>query len=263
MTVAIILGAVVGLIMGLTGAGGGILAVPLLIFVLHLTIAQAGPIALVAVGVGAALAAVIGLKKGIVRYRAAILVAVTGIVTAPIGVWLGHRLNIHLLSAIFAIVLLWVAYKSFRESRQSDMPTIPKAELPCHRDSTSGKFIWSFQCAARFSLAGLIAGVLSGLLGVGGGFVIVPVLQRYTDLTMQSVIATSLCVVALISMAGVFTSLSTGQLNISVATTFTAGAVAGLVVGGILSSRLSTKYLKLAFAIICFSAAAGMLLKLT
>ena len=259
MTIAIILGAVVGLIMGLTGAGGGILAVPLLVFVLHLTVAQAGPIALVAVGIAAALAAAIGLKKGTVRYRAAILVALSGIVTAPIGVWLGQRLDIRLLNVIFAVVLFWVAYKSFRESRQDGVPPHTNAEAPCHRDATSGRLVWTFQCVARFSVAGSIAGVLSGLLGVGGGFVIVPVLQRYTDLTMQSVIATSLAVVALISMAGVLTSLSSGHLNIAVGSAFAAGAVIGMLVGGALSSGLSQKTLKLVFAIICLGVAAGML----
>ena len=65
------LGGCVGLILGLTGAGGAIMAVPLLVFGLHLQVAQAAPIALLAVGLSAALGAVLGLRKGQVRYRAA------------------------------------------------------------------------------------------------------------------------------------------------------------------------------------------------
>lgn len=261
MTIAVILGALVGLIMGLTGAGGGIIAVPILVFALHLSVAQAGPIALMAVAIAAAIGTALGLKNRIVRYRAALLVALAGILTAPTGVWLGQRLNIRFLNAIFAVVLFWVAYKSYRESRQVDSPTVSKAAPPCHLDAISGRFIWTFQCAARFSVAGSIAGVLSGLLGVGGGFVIVPVLQRYTDLSAQSVIATSLSVVALISMSGVFTSLWGGHLDIAIGTTFAVGAVIGMLVGGLLAKRLSPRYLKLTFAIICLGVAGEMLLK--
>lgn len=78
MITGLLLGAVVGIVMGLTGAGGGILAVPLLVFGMHLTIAEAGPVGLLAVGVSAAAGALMGLKAGIVRYRATVLIAGTG-----------------------------------------------------------------------------------------------------------------------------------------------------------------------------------------
>ncbi|HEX7638057.1 MAG TPA: sulfite exporter TauE/SafE family protein, partial [Burkholderiaceae bacterium] len=71
MLLAAALGAVVGLLLALTGAGGGILAVPLLVFGLHLGVARAAPIGLIAVGLSAAIAAALGLRAGIVRYRAA------------------------------------------------------------------------------------------------------------------------------------------------------------------------------------------------
>ena len=115
MITGLLLGAVVGIVMGLTGAGGGILAVPLLVFGMHLTIAEAGPVGLLAVGVSAAAGALMGLKAGIVRYRATVLIAGTGILLAPLGVWLAHRLDTRLLSLLFAAILAWVAYKTFRE----------------------------------------------------------------------------------------------------------------------------------------------------
>lgn len=261
MTVAIILGALVGVVMGLTGAGGGILAVPLLVFGLQLTVVQAGPIGLLAVGIAAAMGAIIGLKTGIVRYRAALLVAATGILLAPAGVWLGQRLDTRILSVLFAMVLLWVAYKSFRESKQDGQANSVGAEPPCIRDMQSGRFVWTTKCAIRLAASGSIAGVLSGLLGVGGGFVMVPALQRYTDLAMQSVVATSLAVIALISIAGVATSVSGGHFSAAIGAPFAAGAIAGMLLGGALSSRLSPSYLKTAFAVICLIVAAGMIIK--
>ena len=260
MTIAIILGALVRLIMGLTGAGGGILAVPLLVFGLQLTVTEAGPIGLLAVGIAAAMGAVIGLKAGIVRYRAALLIAGTGVLATPAGIWLSRQLDTRALSIAFAVVLLMVAYKSLRESKQKEPAAPTRAEPPCIRDEDSGRFVWTTRCAIRLSIAGTIAGVLSGLLGVGGGFVMVPALQRYTDLAMQSVIATSLAVIALISLTGVVTSMSAGHFNFAIGIPFAGGALAGMLLGGVISPRLSGTHLKTAFGLISVAVAIGMLI---
>ncbi|WP_175220804.1 TSUP family transporter, partial [Achromobacter deleyi] len=95
------LGGGVGLILGLTGAGGAIMAVPLLVFGLHLNVSQAAPIALLAVGLSAALGAVLGLRAGKVRYRAAGFIAATGIVVSPLGLWAARRLPNAPLAIIF------------------------------------------------------------------------------------------------------------------------------------------------------------------
>lgn len=260
MITGLLLGAVVGIVMGLTGAGGGILAVPLLVFGMHLTIAQAGPVGLLAVGVSAAAGALMGLKAGTVRYRAALLIAGTGILLAPLGVWLAHRLDTRLLSLLFAAVLAWVAYKTFSEiGGRSVESTSLILDRPCIRDDMSGRFIWTSKCAGALSIAGAIAGVLSGLLGVGGGFVMVPALQRSTDLAAQSIVATSLAVIALVSLTGVAASISTGKFSLGVALPFAAGSIVGIGVGSMLTSRLPQKYLKAAFAMICLGVAAMMI----
>lgn len=84
---------IVGAIPALAGAGGGILAVPLLGFDAHLSVAQAGSIGLLAVGMAATLGAVLGLRAKIVRYKAAALIAVTGMLLSPFGLWLAHRID--------------------------------------------------------------------------------------------------------------------------------------------------------------------------
>lgn len=262
MITGLLLGAVVGIVMGLTGAGGGILAVPLLVFGMHLTIAEAGPVGLLAVGVSAAAGALMGLKAGIVRYRATVFIAGTGILLAPLGVWLAHRLDTRLLSLLFAAILAWVAYKTFREIvGRSVESTSLTLDRPCIRDDMSGRFIWTSKCAGALSIAGAIAGILSGLLGVGGGFVMVPALQRFTDLAVQSVVATSLGVIALVSLTGVAASLSTGKFPLGVALPFAAGSIVGMGVGSVLTSRLPQKYLKAAFGVICLGVAAMMTFK--
>ena len=110
------LGAVVGLILALAGAGGGILAVPLLVFGLHLSIIQAAPVGLIAVGAASAFGAVLGLREGLVRYRAAALIGITGMVLAPVGVRLARLIPNAPLTVAFSIVLAWVAFRMFKHS---------------------------------------------------------------------------------------------------------------------------------------------------
>jgi len=102
---ALTLGTVVGLILALAGAGGGILAVPLLVFGLHLTIMQAAPVGLIAVGAASAFGAVLGLRESLVRYRAAALIGITGLLLAPLGVRLATLIPNQPLMVAFSIVL--------------------------------------------------------------------------------------------------------------------------------------------------------------
>lgn len=262
MVISIFLGALVGIMMGLTGAGGGILAVPLLVFGLNLTILEAGPVAMLAVGISAAVGALFGLKANIVRHRASLLIATSGILLAPLGVWIAYRLDARLMSLLFAAVLGWVAYKTLYDIYQKDTELQLKDAPPCIRNNYSGRFIWTNSCAVALSLSGAIAGTLSGLLGVGGGFVIVPALQRYTDLDMQSVIATSLAIIALVSLTSVGASVYAGLLNFGIALPFAIGSVLGMGAASMIRPRLPQKYLKIAFGIMCFMVAITMIVKI-
>lgn len=258
--ISLALGVAVGLILALTGAGGGILAVPLLVFGTRIGVAQAAPIGLMAVGMAASLGAILGLRRGVVRYRAALLVAVTGMAFSPAGLWLARRIDNRLLAVLFATTLLYVAFNTLRKARGKTAPAAPVRPV-CVRASGSGRFIWTRPCARALALSGSVAGLLSGLLGVGGGFVMVPALQRFTDLGMQSAVATSLAVIALISAAGVATSAASGALAWSIALPFSAGALAGMLGGRSLSRRLSGPHLQVAFAAVSAVVAVGMIAK--
>jgi uncharacterized membrane protein YfcA len=263
MLIALALGLVVGILLALTGAGGGILAVPLLVFGLHMGVAQAAPVGLLAVGMAAALGAALGLREGIVRYRAAVLVAGSGMLLSPLGLWLAHRLDNRWLGVLFALILLLVALRTFRQATRppAALPLNAASAHPCKRDAARGRFIWTGACARALALSGAAAGLLSGLLGVGGGFVMVPALQRYTDLPMRPVVATSLAVIALVSVSGVATSAATGGMAWSVAMPFSAGALAGMLGGRLVSARLAGPHLQIGFAVVAAAVAVGMIVK--
>lgn len=261
LAVSAALGACVGLILGLTGAGGAIMAVPLLVFGLHLQVSQAAPIALLAVGLSAALGAVLGLRKGQVRYRAAGFMAATGILVSPLGLWAARRLPNAPLAIIFAGVLGMVAWRMWN---QGDKPAAAQAAPrtpPCQLNASTGRLRWTAPCARALTGAGLIAGFLSGLLGVGGGFVIVPALRRATDLSMQAIVGTSLAVIALVSASGVVAAAAGGHLDWRIAAPFTAAAVLGMLGGRKVADRFPPRRLQQSFALFAGLVAVAMLMK--
>lgn len=263
MMLVVALGMVVGLILALTGAGGGILAVPLLVFGVHLSMAKAGPIGLLAVGMAAAMGALLGLRAKIVRYKAAVLIAASGMLTAPFGLWLAQRLPNRPLSFLFALVLFWVAYRSWRSAGAAGaaQSCCADASLPCRINPATGRFIWTFATARVFVYVGAVAGLLSGLLGVGGGFVLVPVMRRYTDLSMQSIVSTSMAVIALLSGFNVLASSLGGQLDWQIGAPFALGAVLGMLGASALAKRLAGAWLSRAFAVVTVAVALGLLAK--
>lgn len=258
------LGLAIGIVLALTGAGGGILAVPALVFGAHQSVAQAGPVGLLAVGMAAALGAILGLRNGTVRYRAAALISLAGMALSPAGLWLAHRVDNRWLTGLFALVLLYVAYRTWRQAGQP-AATAEHGDAgppPCIRSADTGRFVWTTRCARALALSGSVAGLLSGLLGVGGGFVMVPALRRYTDLDMKSVVATSLAVIALVSATGVASSALAGTVNWPVAVPFSAGALAGMLAGRMVAARLAGPYLQKGFAAVSALVAAGMIAKI-
>jgi len=259
---AFTLGMLVGLLLALTGAGGGILAVPLLVFFLHLGLAEAAPIGLLAVGLAAALAAVLGLRDGIVRYRAALLMGGLAFVLAPVGVAAAQRIPNTPLTIAFAAVLSLSAWRMWQRARMAlAQRTSERAALPCVLDARDGRLVWTRPCAQALALTGVAAGLLSGLLGVGGGFVIVPALSRFTELSARSVVATSLAVIALGSIGGVGAAAWRGGMAWDIALPFAAGSVAASLLARMIAARVSGPRLQQGFAVIGAGVALLMLMR--
>ena len=257
---AFALGAVVGLLLALTGAGGGILAVPLLVFALHLGVAAAAPIGLLAVGLAAAMSATLGLRDGIVRYRAALLMGGLAMVLAPLGVLAAQHVPNTPLTIAFAAVLAFAAWRMWQRARHAadGHDGVTRAALPCVLDARDGRLVWTRPCAQALAFTGVAAGVLSGLLGVGGGFVIVPALTRFTELSARSVVATSLAVIALASVGGVGAAAWHGAVAWDIALPFAIGSVAASLLARLIAAHVAGPRLQQGFAIV--SAGVALLL---
>ena len=272
----ITLGFAIGVVLGATGAGGAILSVPLLTVALHLTVSQAAPIGLFAVSVASSIAALMGLYEGIVRYKAAVLMAGMGVVCAPLGLWLAQRLPNTPLVIVFVVVLLLVAWRMWRSvgaDNSADELTSTKASMPtpmqtsvqsftCERSDTSGRFIWTLPCARALAATGGVAGFLSGLIGVGGGFIIVPSLKKNTNLDMRAIVATSLAVITLVSISGVVIAADQGLMDWHIGLPFAVGAVAGTLAGRLLGKHLPSTIQARGFSMLAVVAAVLMVIKL-
>jgi hypothetical protein len=174
-------------------------------------------------------------------------------VMAPIGAMIGHRIAPAILLSAFAVMMGYVGMRMWRERTHA-----PVRPGPC---VTQGHGKLTAGCYAMLSIAGAASGLLSGLFGVGGGFVIVPSLL-YAGINIHRAVATSLMVIFLISVSGVVANLVQGQqFPVRVTALFLGGCLAGMLAGSALRSRLSGSALQKTFAVAMWLVALFMLAK--
>ncbi len=249
----ILLGMLVGLVLGLTGAGGGILAIPALTLGLGWTLAQATPVALLAVGMAAALGALDGLRRGLVRYKAAALMAIVGSSTSPIGLYLARLLPAKALVLMFSAVMMFVSLRMFMQARADarEDASIGALEKNCMLNPATGRLTWNARCSMTLVSIGATSGLLTGLLSVGGGFLIVPAFRKFSDVRIHAVVSTSLMVVALVSLGTLGNLMSQGVSLSSEGVMFIAATLAGMVAGRVTAPHVSAQWLQQGFAALC------------
>lgn len=254
----IFLGIGTGILLGLTGAGGGVVASPLLILTMHQSVTSSAPIALVAVSMGSAVGVIMGLREGIVRYRAALLLSLMGLIASPLGIHLARLLPNTPLIFAFALLLLYQGWRYWSgESIRQDLDT------PCQINPNQGRFIWNRRCTLTMIRMGLMTGFLSGLLGVGGGFVLVPAMRRHTPLSIHSIAATSLMVLTVVSAGSLIQWIAIGNIQWEIGIPFVGGVLTGMVAGRVKARTLQESLIRQVFALLCFVVAASLLLKIT
>jgi hypothetical protein len=260
-----ILGLIVGLVLGLTGAGGSIFAVPLLMWGMGWSLPQAVPVALIAVSMAAGFGTLVTWDVSLVRYRAALLMAAVSWLFAPLGLRVADWLPAMWLTLAFTAILTLVAMRMLRQSVANPQDAqVVRASVNqhlVHRDIATGRFEWTAAAFAVISSIGASAGFLAGLLGVGGGFVIVPALRATTDLGMHAAIATSLMAIALISAGTVAAALLQGHsIPWQVAMPFVGGALVGMLGGRRLAPHIAGPRLQQAFAVAMLGVAVALAL---
>lgn len=206
------LAVLVGLSLGLLGGGGSILLVPLLVYVADTDPKQAIALSLLVVGITSAVGAVPHARAGRVNWRTAGLFGSAAMVGAYLGGRLGALLPSAVLLMAFAVMMLVTAGAMLRDSGDPE---------PDGRDHATVKAL----------AEGLGVGAVTGLVGAGGGFLVVPALVLLGGLSMPAAVGTSLVVIAMKSVAGVAGYLSGVQFDWATAGAVTTATVIGALIG--------------------------------
>ena len=257
----LIFGIIIGLALGLTGGGGSVFAIPLLVFGLGMNAHDAVTLSLATVAIVSAIGCVNAARNRLVDFRAGSIFAVAGIVAAPSGVMLANHLDDKALLIAFSVLVIVVAITMwFKAKRHAENSRVVRANFRSKEAEISGAICkfnpenstlrLTTRCSVVLAFTGLLTGVLSGLFGVGGGFVIVPALTFVTQLSIHRAVATSLFVITLIGGSGVVSGFLAGrEIEWLVAGIFLTGGVIGLFSGQIVASRLAGPTLQKAFAV--------------
>ncbi len=260
---AIVYGISVGIALGLTGAGGGVLAIPALVLGLGFTPTQAIPISLIAVSLSASIGCIDGFKKGLVRYKAALLMATLGIILAPAGIWLSSVLPVPALMILFSCVMLFISGRMAMQATASDLAKYDNECLKknCYVNDQTGRFNWNSRCFASLSALGGLSGLFSGMLGVGGGFLIVPGVRYLSDLSMHGTVATSLAVITLITGSTAALGLMSGLYHPIHEWGFIGACIIGMLAGRIITPYIDARKLTLIFSVFAFLVAILLLVR--
>lgn len=261
---SVLSGLLVGFALGLTGGGGAIFAVPLLVYGLAVGPREAVGVSLAAVGCTALTGCLHRFRAGHVELGIGLLFALCGMAGAPLGAWAGTLLPDALLLFLFAVLMSVVAVRLWLQARRCHLVAGKQsnpAPLACER-GMDGRVHWSARCVMLLAVLGFLTGGLSGLFGVGGGFLIVPALVLFSGMAMHRAIGTSLLVIALVSLSGVASHLLGGRaLPLGVTALFVVGGMAGMWLGSRVSRRLSGPRLQQIFAGAILTVAAFIVVK--
>ena len=248
LLVVLALGLVIGALLGLLGGGGSILAVPALVYGAGLPLAEAVPTSLLVVGISSAAAVLPRLRQ--VQWRLAAIFAATGAAAAFAGTAINRLLDPSLVLIGFAAVMVVAALRMLRSS--DDLGG--SCALP------GGGVNWR-SCLPKAAASGVVVGLLTGLFGVGGGFLIIPALTLLLGLPMATATATSLVVIVANSAAAFTAHLGDTTINLPIAAAFTAAAILGSLAAGRLAHRLPSRRVRRWFAYLVLVVAAYVTLQ--
>ncbi len=240
--VGLILSVVIGFSLGLLGGGGSIITVPVLIYVMGVGAHEAVGMSLAVVGMTSIMGTILHYRQRQVKLRIGLLFGATGMLGAYIGSHLTYFLSPQALVLSFAALMFVISLSMLRQKRDE------------HEQQTKLSIF-------KASLVGFVVGTITGFLGVGGGFLIVPALVLFGGLKVKDAIGTSLLVISINSLAGLIGHLGHSHFNLRLTLLVTALAMVGTLLGTTLSHRVSAASLRKGFALFVMAMAIFLIAK--
>lgn len=236
LLLAAVLALVMGVTLGLLGGGGSILTVPILVHILDIEPRSAIAMSLLVVGATSAFAVISHARAGNVAWGTGLLFGVAGMVGAFLGGKVASHLDGAVLLMLFAAIMLVTGVAMLRPRQASTSP-------PPAIDLRSPKVV------AKIAADGLIVGAVTGMVGAGGGFLVVPALALLGGLDMKRAIGTSLLVIAMKSFAGYAGFHGAVSIDWTIAGVFTAAAIVGSWGGVLIARHIPAERLRSGFAV--------------
>lgn len=250
MLLTLSLALIIGLLLGLLGGGGSILTVPMLVYVLHVEPKLAIVTSFVVVGISSLMALISHARRGSVCWKSGVFFGLAGMIGAFGGGRLAAQFSGDVLMALFGLVSLSTGLLMLRGKRGETQPnsvlqptSVCPLRVPFFRVLFDGFFV----------------GGLTGMVGVGGGFLIVPALTLLVGLPMQGAVGTSLLIIAMNALAGLSGYSQHVALDWELTGLVTTGAIFGSAVGAWLSAYIKPAALRKAFGIMVVGVAGYVL----
>jgi uncharacterized membrane protein YfcA len=228
LAVAAILAGIIGILLGLLGGGGSILTLPMLVYVVKLDPKEAIASSLFVVGTTSIVGVIAHARAGRVVWRVGALFGVAGMAGAYLGGRLAHYVPSTVLLVMFAAMMLLTSMAMLRGRKQGSTET---------RDVAVGKAL----------VLGFFVGSISGLVGAGGGFLVVPALSILGGLPMPRAVATSLLVITMQSLSGFMGHVAHVSLHWPLLALVTSASIAGSLLGARLAKRANPDTLRKSF----------------
>lgn len=228
---AAVLSLLIGLSLGLLGGGGSILTVPILVYLLGIGAKEAIATSLVVVGTTSIAALIPHARAGNVDWRMGGIFGVAGMAGAYLGGLGAGFLSGQTLMVLFALMMVVTALFMFRGRKEITV-----------EDKSHGHPLW------RIVVDGLVVGAVTGLVGAGGGFLVVPALVLLGGVDMRVAVGTSLLVIAMKSGAGYLGHASHVQIDVPLTVLVSTSAVLGSLLGAAFAQRIPQQMLRQGFA---------------
>lgn len=246
LILGLVLSGLIGLSLGLIGGGGSIITVPVLVYVLGVEAHEAVGMSLAVVGATSLVGSILHYRRGNLQLKTGLIFGAAGVVGALAGSPLTRLLSPPVLMLMFSTLMLVIAILMLRRKPSGNDDIESAEQIPS---------LW------KAISAGFAVGVLTGFLGVGGGFLIVPALVMFGGLGMKDAIGTSLFVIFLNCIAGLVGHTSQNNFDWSLTAKVTSLAVSGTILGTLLSHRVAANKLQKGFAVFVLAVAVFLMAK--
>lgn len=235
----------IGITLGLIGGGGSILAVPVLVYLFNIEPVLATAYSLFIVGITSSMGTITYFKNGKINFKTALYFGIPSLLAIyftrkvllpmlPSVIWSNGAFEFTknlMLMLLFALLMIFAAYNMIKKPKGKETTAVLSVKSP----------------VKQFVFQGVLVGFLSGMVGAGGGFLIIPALVLLSKLEMKEAIGTSLLIISVNSMIGFLSDRNLHLIDWSILFKISGFAILGVFVGMVLSKRVSGAILKPAF----------------